>query len=249
MGLLQSLKNCRGGVVLVSAVGQGDCPSSQLKGEYMNQFRCALVGAASFDKEHFLAQDFDEIIAVDGGYAALLEAGVAPDFALGDFDSLGYVPKGVPIEKHPSMKDDSDTALAIDWARLHGAGGIAVYGALGGRLDHTLASVAALVNAARSGVCAVAVGEGSAVVVLASGMSLSLPAYEQGTFSVFSACDVSRGVRESGSLYEVDGIDLPNDVTLGLSNEFKGEPVRISVAEGALVVVLPAVPLADIVVA
>ncbi len=215
----------------------------------MNQFRCALVGAASFDDEHFMAHDFDEIIAVDGGYASLAKVAVSPDFALGDFDSLGYVPDGVPVEKHPVMKDDSDTALALDWARLHGASGVAVYGALGGRLDHTLATIAALVGAARAGMRVVAVGQGNAVVALVGGESLSLPAYKSGTFSVFSTSDESSGLVEHGPLYEVEGATLRNDVTLGLSNEFVGKPVTISVERGAIVVVLPAVPLADIVVA
>ena len=35
---------------------------------------------------------FDHIIAVDGGLRSLEEVGVKPNVALGDFDSLGYVP-------------------------------------------------------------------------------------------------------------------------------------------------------------
>ena len=101
-----------------------------------NRFSCALVGAASFDADHFSAEHFDKVIAVDGGFSSLCAIGVTPDFALGDFDSLGHVPQGVPIERHPVMKDDSDTALALEWAFAHGMREVAVYGALGGRLDH-----------------------------------------------------------------------------------------------------------------
>ena len=79
--------------------------------------------------------------------------GIEPDFALGDFDSLGYVPDGVAVERHPTMKDDSDTALALDWARLKGYCRVAVYGALGRRIDHTLATCQALVGASEGGRC------------------------------------------------------------------------------------------------
>lgn len=214
----------------------------------MSRFPCALVGAAYFDAEHFLSSAFDRVVAVDGGFAALRRIGIAPMCAIGDFDSLGFVPQDVAIEKHPVMKDDSDTALALDWARLHGECSVAVYGALGGRLDHSVATFAALIAAARGGMHVVAVGEENLVVAVAGGMELSLPAIEMGTFSVFSAPDVSFGLCEQGSLYEVEGVDLRNDVTLGLSNEFVGRPVRISVEEGALLVFLPKMPLADIII-
>ena len=93
---------------------------------------------------------------------------------------------------------------------------------------------------------AVAVGEGNVVVALAGGMSLEIAAKDTGTFSVFSAPDASFGLTERGSLYEVENATLRNDVTLGLSNEFVGKPVSISLERGAVVVVLPRMPLGDI---
>ena len=141
---------------------------------------------------------------------------------------------------------DSDTALALEWALAHDMREVAVYGALGGRLDHTLATLSALVGAARAGMHAVAVGEGNVVVALAGGMSLEIAAKDAGTFSVFSAPDESFGLTERGSLYEVKNATLRNDVTLGLSNEFVGKPVSISLERGAVVAVLPRMSLGDI---
>ncbi|MDO5042004.1 MAG: thiamine diphosphokinase [Slackia sp.] len=211
-------------------------------------FECALVGAASFDSAHFAKERFDAVVAVDGGYASLADSGFSADFALGDFDSLGYVPCDVPVERHPSMKDDSDTALALDWARLRGYSSVALYGVLGGRLDHTHASIAALVGAARLGTCAVAVGEGCVVCALSSAgcRVLELPAAESGTFSVFSFSDKACGVCETGAKYEVEDVELASDVTLGLSNEFVGRPVRIEVSSGDLIVYLPLLPLSSL---
>ena len=73
----------------------------------------ALVGAGPFNEGHFAKEAFGFVLAADGGYAHLAGHGLAPDFALGDFDSLGYVPADVPCEIHPTMKDASDTALAL----------------------------------------------------------------------------------------------------------------------------------------
>lgn len=212
------------------------------------EFECALVGAASFDAAHFSRETFGCTVAVDGGYASLERVGIKPDFALGDFDSLGYVPDGVAVERHPTMKDDSDTALALDWARLKGYRRVAVYGALGGRIDHTLATCQALVGASKRAMQAVAVGEGSVMVPLSSrGFNvLELPAFERGVLSVFSMGDCARGVTESGLKYEVEDIDLSNDVTLGLSNEFVGKPARIRVGSGELMVILPSMPLSSL---
>lgn len=75
---------------------------------------------------------------------------------------------------------------------------------------------------------------------------LELPAFERGVLSVFSMGDCARGVTESGLKYEVEDIDLSNDVTLGLSNEFVGKPARIRVGSGELMVILPSMPLSSL---
>ena len=208
-------------------------------------FECALVGAAPFNSHHFLQESFEAVVAVDGGYASLSAAGVRPCFCLGDFDSLGYVPSEPNVEVHPAMKDDSDTALALSWAHGQGFASVAVYGALGGRLDHTMATLQSLVGFARKGMRLVAVGEDCLVAFLsASGWNeLRLPAGLEGTVSVFAASDTARGVSEEGLKYELDNAVLTNGVALGLSNEFTGQESRVSVQEGELMVFLPLMPL------
>lgn len=212
----------------------------------MAEYRCALVGAASFDADHFKREmgAFDCIVAVDGGYRSLVDSGIKPTVAVGDFDSLGFVPQDVPAHRHPVMKDDSDTALALQWAHEQGFDSIAVYGALGGRLDHTMASLQALVGAARAGMRVAAVGESSVVVPLVGPAHLNLPPIDQGTLSVFSASDESIGVNIAGLKYTARDVTLTNSVTLGLSNEFVGTASRISLERGALLIFLPRLPFA-----
>ena len=78
----------------------------------------ALVGASDFNAAYFAERAacgaFDAVIAVDGGFASLEAAGCVPDLALGDFDSLGFVPEGVPVKLFPAEKDASDMELALE---------------------------------------------------------------------------------------------------------------------------------------
>ncbi len=126
---------------------------------------CALVGAADFNERCFLAQweagRFAQVIAVDRGFAALSAIGCSPDVAMGDFDSLGFVPVVVPetteVLTFPAHKDESDMELALRLVQERGFDEAVVYGALGGRLDHTLANLQLLAAFSERGlrVCAV----------------------------------------------------------------------------------------------
>lgn len=203
----------------------------------------ALVGASDFNGAHFVARDregsFDRVIAVDGGFASLEALGRMPDRALGDFDSLGYVPDTVPVRAFPPEKDASDMELALEEALGAGAARVVVYGALGGRLDHTLANLSLLASFAERGLEVVAVGERESIAFLVGPGELVLEAADEGIVSVFSLTDVSTGVVEEGLKYGLDGVALTNRTSWGLSNELVGTAARISVESGTLAVFLP----------
>ena len=202
----------------------------------------ALVGASEFNSEQFSARNgagaFDAVIAVDGGFASLAAAGCVPDLALGDFDSLGYVPEGVEVLVFPPEKDASDMELALGEAVARGADAVEVYGALGGRLD-TLANLQLLASFAERGLAVAAVGERESVAFLVGPGELRLDAAGAGIVSVFSLTDVSTGVVEEGLKYGLDGVALTNRTSWGLSNELVGTPARIALESGTLAVFLP----------
>lgn len=204
----------------------------------------ALVGASDFNAAHFAertaAHAFDAVIAVDGGFASLEAAGCVPDLALGDFDSLGYVPEGVPVKAFPAEKDASDMELALEEALARGADAVEVYGALGGRLDHTLANLLLLASFAEWGLTVTAVGACERVTFLVGPGELALDGGEPGAIvSVFSLSDVATGVCEEGLKYGLDHVALTNRTSWGLSNELTGTAARISVESGTLAVFLP----------
>ncbi|MDO4503191.1 MAG: thiamine diphosphokinase [Coriobacteriia bacterium] len=219
----------------------------------------ALVAASEFNQQDFLlhlrAGAFDRVLAVDGGFAHLEAIGVHPDVVLGDFDSLGFVPDHEQVVEHPPVKDKSDLELALDLAWEQGATSLRAYGCLGGRLDHTLSALQALCAAAERGMDVCAVGlptgepgyeQGMVATVLPGPARLELsppPGYAgefAGVVSVHAVCDRATGVDETGLQYELHGAELTNRTSLGLSNELAGGPCSISVENGTLLVIHPA---------
>ena len=204
---------------------------------------CALVATCDFNANDFkrrhAAGQFDFVMAVDGGYAHLQAAGCAPDLALGDFDSLGYVPEGVEVVQHPAKKDKSDLELAFDYAKECGYQEVYVYGSLGGRLDHTIATLQMSARFAEDGIDVVLVDSDSCVKILVGPATYALPLLDKGTVSVFAATDVARDVVERGMEYPLDAATLTNRTTLGLSNELMGERASVSVGGGTLYVFHP----------
>ena len=204
---------------------------------------CALVAACDFNAGHFREQwergAYRYILAVDGGFARLREIGCVPHYVLGDFDSLGYVPQGDNVEVHPAHKDESDLELALEHVFAHGCEEVAVYGALGGRLDHTMAALQTCARFAEAGLGVTLYGMDVAVRVLAGPARFELPPLERGIVSVFSATDEAAGVSEWGMEYPLSDARLTNRTTLGLSNELRGEPAGVSVERGTLYVFHP----------
>ena len=181
------------------------------------------------------------VIAADGGARHLLAAGTAPDFIIGDMDSLcpeeriAFERKGSRIEIFPAAKDETDTALALRKALAMPCREIRIYGALGGRLDHTLANCSLLVLAAERGVAARLLDESCEVFVVTSRREIE--GRKGQTVSVFPLSSRVTGI-------DLDGFDFPlRDAVMmpgnpyGVSNRLSGPTGTIRVAEGILLVV------------
>jgi thiamine pyrophosphokinase len=89
----------------------------------------------------------DWIIAADGGARHALACGRPPHLVIGDMDSIPPAirteleTQGTKFLAFPAAKDETDLELALLHAAAEGATDILVAGALGGRLDQTLANV------------------------------------------------------------------------------------------------------------
>jgi len=175
------------------------------------------------------------VIAADAGYKALQEVNIKPDLVVGDFDSLGHVPAGENIVRHPVMKDDTDMMLAVKLGLERGFTRFHIYGGMGGRTDHTIANIQTLAYIANRGASAFLYGDGEIITVIKNGF-ISFSAGSEGTVSAFAMGGKAEGVCESGLLYGLENAELTPDFPLGVSNEFTGEAAEISVRNGLLLV-------------
>lgn len=96
-----------------------------------------------------LAEELDfslDYIGVDRGIEILINLGIKPIYAIGDFDSI--INKDLlvqlEIERLPTKKDVTDTHAAIEYAISKGYDEIDVYGVTGGRLDHFFSAMCLL---------------------------------------------------------------------------------------------------------
>lgn len=198
---------------------------------------CYIIAAAELAAERLKPGEGDLVIAADAGLKHLARLGIEPDIALGDFDSLGYVPEAPSVEVCPVRKDDTDTMAALKRALELGYRRVLIFGGLGGaRFDHSLANVQALAWADAHGMEAVLVGRGCALTAISDGTTLEFDARYSGDFSAFCFGPEASGICESGLSYFLDDAVLTPDFPLAVSNSFTGERARISVARGRLIV-------------
>lgn len=198
---------------------------------------CYIIAAAELAAERLKPGEGDLVIAADAGLKHLARLGIGPDIALGDFDSLGYVPEAPSVEVCPVRKDDTDTMAALKRALELGYRRVLIFGGLGGaRFDHSLANVQALAWADAHGMEAVLVGRGCALTAISDGTALEFDARYSGDFSAFCFGPEASGICESGLSYFLDDAVLTPDFPLAVSNGFTGERARISVARGRLIV-------------
>ena len=197
---------------------------------------CYIVGAGDSRGMSISPRAEDLVIAADGGYDALCRAGVRVDLAVGDFDSLGFVPDGVELLRHPPEKDDTDTMLAIYIGLERGCRRFIIHGGLGGRFDHSMANVQSLCHIAQRGARGWLWGEGTAVTALCDGRA-EFPGKCRGMLSVFALGGSAEGVCERGTKYTLEDAQLSFDYPLGVSNEFTGARAEISVRSGTLGIV------------
>lgn len=196
---------------------------------------CYIVGAMAKSLPE-ISRENSFVIAADAGYKALQSVNIKPDLVVGDFDSLGHVPRGENIVRHPVMKDDTDMMLAVKLGLERGFKCFHIYGGMGGRIDHTIANIQTLAYIANKGASAFLFGDGEIMTVIKNG-AVRFDEGSEGTVSAFGIGGNAKGVYESGLLYNLENAELAPDFPLGVSNEFTGESAEIRVENGMLLVV------------
>lgn len=176
------------------------------------------------------------ILCADSGLRLAERLSLCPDLLLGDFDSLGAVPENVPVQRLPVEKDDTDTLAAARIALQKGFRDISIFGAFGGRLDHTLANLQTLEFLRKNGAYGRLIGAGDTAELLADGETLRLPRQEGRTLSLFSWSSKCSGVCARGVYYPLENAVLTREFPLGVSNQITAPEAEITCAHGFLLI-------------
>lgn len=208
---------------------------------------CILVLAGDFTMREIpvLRDDHTILMAADGGIHYLLEMGLEPDYCIGDYDSISEKDKvwlkGFE-ERYPDhcktlpvMKDDTDALAAIRWCISMGITEFDIFGALGGRLDHSYANIQLLKFLKNRG-CNGRLynADGSEIIYCMKGGDFR-QVTGNGLLSIFSYTEKST-VTLDGLKYNGEKLEVSNDFPIGVSNEKMGEIGSIQVFDGEIIV-------------
>jgi thiamine pyrophosphokinase len=193
---------------------------------------CYIVGAGEFAYP-FIPKKDELVIAADGGYDTLKIHGIRCDLLVGDLDSVLTNYDGVPILRYKAQKDETDMQLAIMAGCERGYRSFRIYGATGGRLDHTFANLSLLLWAKKEGLDVKIVSEG-ALISLIMNEKITILGNTGTTFSIFAFGKDAAGVSIYGAKYPLSDACIKAEIPLGISNEFLGREITISVKSGSL---------------
>lgn len=208
--------------------------------------KIVILSGGTIDNPEFIRKKLVEInnpiiICADGATQHLRPLGIVPSVIIGDMDSVDerdleeYGAKGSTILTYPSAKDETDTELALHYALDLNPEEIWIFGALGGRIDHTLANLSLLVTATKRGVSAKIIDEACEIFMATGCMTI-----EGGSGQTVSLLPVSSrvtGVTLDGFEYPLHNAVMEIGKPYGISNTLLGERGTISIATGYLLVI------------
>jgi thiamine pyrophosphokinase len=183
------------------------------------------------------------IIAADGGAQNCLNMKLTPDIIIGDMDSITIkVIESITSGKKPIKfinsipeKDESDTQLAVDYAVGLGAKRILIVGAVGDRIDHTLANLFLLASPSAENSDIRILTENNEIFVTRKSCQIDGAAGKM--VSLFSLSPYTNFIKTSGLKYKLKNEKLLFSPVRGLSNPFIDSKARIEISEGTLLIV------------
>lgn len=197
---------------------------------------CYIVGAGDCEKLDFIKNKSDLLIAADAGYMHIIKNGMQPDIVIGDFDSLGRIPDAENVVRLNPVKDITDMHAAAEEGIKRGFRDFVIYGATGGRFDHTFANIQLIASLSQKGFAA-SIADGDRIITAVTDSEICFDSSKKGFISVFSHTDKSEGVFEKGLKYILENASISNSFAIGVSNEFIGEESFISVKKGTLIII------------
>lgn len=196
---------------------------------------CTHLGVSNSLLEKYHNEDW---IGIDYGTIMLVDAGIRPIAAFGDFDSVSEderlrIEEVIEIEYLPTEKNETDLEVGIQYASGLGYDKVYIHGATGGRLDHFLGNLQTLVHPdlLLSETEFIIVDEYNEIQVLSTGTHIIERSEDK---KYISFIPVNDGVLLTieGLKYEADRLEVKMGFTRTVSNEFITDRAEIIVEQG-----------------
>ncbi len=205
--------------------------------------KAAIISYGSLEDPQFhrdLLKDCSLVICADGGMLHARRMDITPQVIIGDFDSYkrknDETLRGIKIIEYPSEKDKTDTQLAVEYALREGARHILLLGAIGTRLDHTIANLNLLMFIADKNATGEIINEHNRITIIKEGTTIK---GKGSTVSLIPYNGAVRGLTLKGFKYPLRDFTLKMESTRGISNVLIEERGRIDFKEGWLIVIKP----------
>ncbi|WP_046181078.1 thiamine diphosphokinase [Domibacillus tundrae] len=184
----------------------------------------------------------DQWIGVDRGALYLLERGITPAKAFGDFDSItaeewNRIAAVVPdYVQFPAEKDETDLEIALNVAIKQQPEAIFLYGVTGGRLDHFFGAVTLLMKKELD--CPVVIVDHQNEISVYSPGETVIDQKEQWPYiSFFAMSEKVEGLTLSGFKFPLHNFTVQKGSSRCVSNEILEKKGVFSFRSGILMVI------------
>jgi thiamine pyrophosphokinase len=199
------------------------------------------LGDPSFFREKAAKTAPAAVICADGGARHLLDTGMIPSLIVGDMDSLDQVSQdlyesmGVRIIRRPKEKNETDTELALKEAFALTPSEVWIWGALGHRIDHSLANISLLAQGNKLGIDVKLIDTWCEVFLVARRTILEGEVGQ--TISLLPFGGAASGITLTGFEYPLTKALMEVGSPYGISNRLTARQGIIEVDTGVLLVV------------
>lgn len=180
--------------------------------------------------------DYGMVVVADGAYEKSKEKIKNISCVVGDFDSLGYVPKNVGIMKLEPEKDYTDGEVGLLYLIEKGCDKVDIAWALGLRTDHFLGNLVLLKIAVDNGISARITSQNEDIYLIRDKIVLSGVLGK--TISLLPFSETSHIIDGEGLKYKVNDLTLTKSETRGVSNVATEDTVKIDLGSGLLYVIV-----------
>jgi len=186
------------------------------------------------------------IISTDGAVRNCLKLKLLPDIVIGDMDSiklkdknnlkeLNKINKKINYISFSCDKNESDTQLAIEYAAKNNIKDIILIGALGKRIDHSLANIFNISCDKFKDLNIKIIDENFEISVLRK--SEKIIGNKGNLISIFSLTPFTYFISTKGLKYELKEEKLYFSPIRGISNIFTEDIAEINISEGILLII------------